>query len=144
MTDEGKAVLAALNSLELHARVMVLSTYTAMHRVLDQSAEVSALRAAIKDKVITEKELRLHVEGLLADFQTGERFKHEIPVACIAVALASFFQLTHPSWEFLEELSKLKIAEMSWASNIAKHALRQHDRKFRDAEDDVDQAPAPG
>jgi hypothetical protein len=100
-----------------------LSTPTATHRYLARCAEVRELREGLRQGAITEETIREFVSSLMSSFHVGQRFEHEMALAALAVALER--RPTDFAEEFLLDLAKLKLAEMSLCIRVARECLKQ-------------------
>jgi hypothetical protein len=115
-------VLQRLRSDEFALSVGFLSTPGPLRRFLRQTEDVAAIRAALEQGAITDETLRAYVSSLMQDLRRGERFPHELAVAALAVALE--MRPTEFAEEFLQDLSRLRLAEMSLCIRVARECLR--------------------
>jgi hypothetical protein len=116
------AVLEQLKSEEFAVSAAFLSTPASLRRFLARSGEVAAIRQALREGAIAEDSIRQFVSSLLQDFRRGERFQHELAVSALAVALEA--RATGFAEEFLRDLSRLRLAEMSLCSLVASECLK--------------------
>jgi len=100
----------------------VLSTPRALRRQLLRTNEVREIREALWQGAITEETLREFVSSLLVGLHVGERFKHELALAALAVLLER--RPTEFAEEFLLDLAKLKLAEMPLCIRVARECLK--------------------
>lgn len=99
-----------------------LATPGALRRWLRRAPEVKAIREALRQEAITEDTLRRFVSSLLDDLHRGERFPHELAVAALAVVIES--RATDFAEEFLHDLARLQLAEMSICIRVARECLK--------------------
>lgn len=115
-------VLDDLRSDEFELSVGFLSTASALRRFLARSGEVAAVRQALKEGAITENTIRKFVSVLMRDLRIGSRLPSEIAIAGLAVALET--RATHFAEEYLHDLSRLELAEMSLCIRVARECLK--------------------
>jgi hypothetical protein len=115
-------VLEQLKSDDFFMRAGCLSTPIALRRVLSRAPEVASLQRALKQQAISEETLRQFVSWLLRDLRLGERFPHDLAIAALAVVLER--RATDFAEEFLRDLSRLKLAEMSISIRVARECLK--------------------
>ena len=116
-------VLERLKSDEFALSVGFLSTPGPLRRFLQKTKEVADIRAALEQGVVTDITLRAFVSNLMRDLRRGERFAHELALATLAVVLEM-----HPTVfaeEYLEDLSRLRVAEMSLCIRVARECVGQ-------------------
>ena len=116
------SVLEQLKSDDFFMRGGCLSTASAIRRSLSRAPEVAAVRRALKQQAITEDTLRQFVSTLLRDLRLGERFPHDLTLAALSVVLER--RATDFAEEFLRDLSRLRLAEMSICIRVARECLR--------------------
>lgn len=80
------------------------------------------MKEGLRQEAITDNTLRNFVSSLLQDLRRGERFPHELAVAAIAVALEG--RATDFADEFLHDLSRLELAEMSACIRVARECWK--------------------
>jgi len=114
--------LQQLVSDDFAVSVGFLSTPESLRRFLLQSKEVAAVKEALRQEAITESTLRGFVSSLLRDMRCGERFAHQLAVAAVAVVLET--RATDFADEFLHDLSRLGLAEMSMCIRVARECLK--------------------
>lgn len=93
----------------------------AMYSILSRTQECSELHDKYRDGILTEDILRQYVQDLMSSFRLGERFSFNLPLALIAIGLESFS--TKFAEEYIADLSKLKLAELTLSIEIAKICL---------------------
>ena len=116
-------VLNNLMSEQLREAVAYVSTSKAIYYILGDRKEVLEFMEAFHPITLNEKTIRRFVSTLVDDFVKGERFKHEIPLAALVVALNTF-----PNEfidQFLYDLANVGIAEMSISSRVAQECLKK-------------------
>ena len=116
--------LERLTSDELFLSVAGLSTPNALHRFLGTRYEVAEVREALREGAISEEALRRFLSRLTEDFRRGERFVHELAFAALAVAMET--RPTSFAEEFLQDLARLQIGEISIATRVARECLEVH------------------
>jgi hypothetical protein len=116
-------VLEQLTSDEFFFSAAGLSTPSALRRFLGRRPEVAAIGEALLQGAITEDSLRRFVSRLTVDFRRGERFVHELALAALAVAVEK--RPTDFAEEFLHDLARLRIAEVSMAMRVARECLER-------------------
>lgn len=119
----GTSVLRDLLSEEFDVSAGFLGTPTGLYRFLHRRQEVSAVREALRQGALTEGTIRRFAVSLLDDLHPGTRFSHELAISALAVALES--RPTDFAEEFLRDLARLKIAEMSLSIRVAREC-RKH------------------
>ena len=115
-------VLERLKSDEFALSVGFLSTPGPLRRFLQKTKEVADIRAALEQGAVTDETLRAFVSNLMRDLRRGERFAHEFALATLAVVLE--LRPTEFAEEYLEDLSWLRIAEMSLCIRVARECLQ--------------------
>ncbi len=116
-------VLQQLTSDDFAVSAGCLSTPGSLRSFLHRSKEVAALKEALSQWAITDSTLRRFVSSLLRELRCGERFPHQLAIAAIAVALET--RPTSFADEFLHDLSRLGLAEMSLCIRVARECLMQ-------------------
>ena len=114
-------VLQRLRGEDFSVAVGFHSNPAAVRRRLARMPEVAAIREALKQGAITEETIRRFVSHLTSDFVRGEHFAHEDALAAICVALEA--QPTDFADEFLHDLARLKLAELSLAIRVARECV---------------------
>jgi len=116
-------VLDALTRDEFALETAFVSTVEALRRALGRSAEVRAVRRALDEGLLCESTIRRFVGAMMGDLRRGVRFPHDLAMAALAVALerrgGDFAD------EFLNDLARLELAEMSLSIRVARLCLRQ-------------------
>lgn len=120
------SVLDRLASDEFVLSVGFLSTPSSLRRLLQRAKEVAEIRESLKQEAITDDTLRRFVSRLLEDFRRGERFVHELALAALAVAVER--RPTDFADEYLHDLARLQIAELSMAIRVARESLKHRIR----------------
>lgn len=93
-----------------------------LRQVLQKSEDVRKLRSLILYGEINEFHLRSHIGRLLAEFQVGHTFRHDLALAALAVAVE---QWNHPfSEEYLIDLARIERPEFPASSRIARECLK--------------------
>ena len=93
-----------------------------LRRALNKSKDVNRLRRDIESGIIGEDDIRTFVSRLMADFNRGVRFPHELAIAALSVALEN--RKTSFVEEFFLDLARLNITEMILAPGVARDCLR--------------------
>lgn len=104
-----------------------LSTASALRRGLARSAEVRAVREAVETGALTEGMMRAFVSGLMAELTTGESFAHDHTLSALAVVLEPL-DLSFAE-EFLQDLSRLRLAEMGMSVRVARECLKHRSQQ---------------
>jgi len=114
--------LDGLLSDDFIAEVGVVSSPRGLRRAIYKSDRVAVLRRAISCGSITETDIRQFTERLMKDFSRGEKFPHELALAALAIALEN--RRTEFAEEYLLDLARLNIVEMSLAPGVARDSVR--------------------
>ena len=101
-------IIEQLLSDELEVLTGGLSTASAIRRVLQRAPQVQAVRAALQQGDLTEDQIIAFVGGLLREFRQGPRFRYDIPLAALAVALEE--DPADSAGELLREMAQLAVA----------------------------------
>lgn len=117
------SVLNELVSEEFAVSVGFIAAPATLCRVLSRTEVVRAIRRALQQGAITEDAIRGFVSGLLADFRVGQRFDHELALAALAVTQER--RPTDFAEEFLHDLARLRLAEMSLCVRVARECVRR-------------------
>lgn len=116
-----------LRNLSLQATVSSISTAEGLRAFLSCRPEVIELRRAFEAEAIDSDDFHSFVNELLGHFRRGARFHAEGVIAALAVAIetlpARFAQ------EFLQDLARVKIAELPLAPRVARLSLRERDKR---------------
>ncbi len=120
-------ILDDLRALALDCRVSSISTAEGLRAFLGFRPEVIEFRRALDAQVLDDGDLRGFVSELLGQFVRGTRFPDESVLAAVAVAIetlpAQFAE------QFLEDLARVRIAELPLAPRVARLSLRErHNR----------------
>lgn len=115
-------VLEAIRSDAFLVRFGVTGNARAIHRALERSEEVDAIRLALYQGEIDEESLRDLVAGLFRGFQPGVLFAHDLTLAAVAVVLEN--RPTRTAEEFVSELARVDCPELPLASRVAQECLR--------------------
>lgn len=115
-------ILESLKSDEFAISVAFLDTPAVLRKALLRTREVWAVREALRQEAITDDTIRRFVNGLLRDLHRGERFAHELAISALAVVLETWS--TKFADEFLRDLAKLRLAEMSSCVRVACECLK--------------------
>ncbi len=119
-------VLDQLTSDEFALSVGLLPTPSSLRRLLNRTKEVAEIRESLKQEAITDDTLRRFVSSLLQDFRRGERFVHELALAALAVAVER--RPTDFAEEYLHDLARLQLGEISMAIRVARECLKHRIR----------------
>ncbi len=122
-------VLERLKSGEFALSVGFLSTPGPLRRFVRKTKEVERVQLALSQGAITEETIRSFVSDLMSDLHRGERFPHELPLAALAVVLET--RPTGFAEEFLHDLSRLRLAEMSLCIRVARECLKHRPQLAR-------------
>jgi hypothetical protein len=114
--------LGALKSNDFHARAGFVATPTALHRLLRKSREVQAIRKGLETGELGEQMIHKYVDSLMNDLRPGQPFQHDLAISALAVALEK--RGTEFAEEFLQDLARLKAAEMSMSIRVARECLK--------------------
>jgi hypothetical protein len=115
------SVLDPLTSEGFALSVGFVSTPSSLRQILRRSKEVGQINSALKQEAIADDTLREFVSRLMQDFRRGERFRHQLALAALTVAVER--RTTGFAEEFLHDLARLQIAEMSLAIRVARECL---------------------
>jgi len=100
-------------------------TPNALYKVLLRTEERAELMTSYKAGIITDTMLRCYIQRLLRGFKVGQRFTHDITLSFLSVALEPFS--TRFADEFIRDLSKLDVSELSISTKVAKLCLAKRD-----------------
>lgn len=93
-----------------------------LRRMLQLSADVRSLAAALRFGQVTKEDVREFVERLLRDFRPGELFRHDVALAAVAVALehwsSSFAE------DYLLDLARVERPEFRASFRVARECLK--------------------
>lgn len=118
----GHRVLEQLCSDDFAVSVGFHSNPAALRRRLARMGEVAAIREALQQGAISEQTIRRFVSHLVEDFTSGEHFVHEDALAALCVALER--RPTDFAEEFLHDLSRLRLAEMSLCIRVSRECQK--------------------
>lgn len=111
-------LLSSLVSHEFLDAIGVVTSASALYRLLRGEPLVRALRKCLASGELSEDGVRRYVAGLSRDFQSGTQFPHEIALAAIAVALESWNSSFAD--EYLRDLARLRrVSEFELAPGVA-------------------------
>lgn len=94
-----------------------------MRRLLLASKEVQRVQESLRSGEITEAMIRDFVASLMGSLKKGLRFPHDLALASLAVALER--RPTDFAEEYLCDLARLRLAEMSTSISVARECLKQ-------------------
>jgi N-glycosylase/DNA lyase len=117
------AELRNLCTLEFESKLWAASTIEAIRWMIRQTDEYQKLCRGLKDETVNEAAIRRFVSSLLVSFRLGDRFQHEMALAALAVAFEEVRSST--ANDYLEELARLRLVELTIASQLARQALSQ-------------------
>lgn len=114
-------ILEKIKSEEFAISVGFELPANAMYSILSRTQECSDFRDNYRDGILAEQTIREYVRNLMSSFRLGERFIFNIPLALIAIGLEKIS--TKFTKEYISDLSKLKLAELTLSIEIAKICL---------------------
>ncbi len=114
-----------LDSTELYEIAGFAANSDALRILLGRTAEVQAMSEALRSGELTEGDIREFVRQVLDGFKLGESLFGDIALAAIAVALEPI-HMSPDSFaeEYIRDLSRIDLAEMSRSSRVAKACLK--------------------
>lgn len=115
-------VLEQLKSEGFALSIGFLSTPNAVRRFLARRNEVLAVKEALKQGAVTEAGIRRFVSSIVQGLQVGKRLPNELALTALAVVLET--RPTDFAEEFLHDLSRLELAELSLCIRVARECLR--------------------
>jgi len=115
-------LLEELQSDDFMLSVGYLVPPKALRVRLRSTPRAARLATALAEGELTEELIRDFVSVLLEDLRKGERFPHELSLATLAVVLEE--RPTEFAEEFLRDLSRLRLAEMSTSIGVAQECRR--------------------
>jgi hypothetical protein len=115
--------LESITSDAFYDEIGPITSWRGLRRFLARSKAVEKLRGAVAGGVVTEKAIREFVNRLARDFERGKQFPHELPLAALTVALEE--RRTPFVEEFLLDLARLNITEVSLCPIIARESLKR-------------------
>lgn len=131
--------LSVLTSDEFLVRLGTTSNARAVHRALQRSGEVEAVRLALRQGQLDDEDLRDFVAGLLQQFQPGDLFPYDVTLAAVAVAVE--LRPTPFADELLSQLARLKRHEFPLAIGVARECDNVHSRLAGNASRSFAMAP---
>ncbi len=99
-----------------------IHTPAAARRALQKSVAVRRIALALRYGAITENMLREFVSSIVGGFSQGRRLQHDLALAAIAVVLER--RPTDFAEEYLHDLARLKLTEMSTSIFVARQCLK--------------------
>lgn len=115
-------VLALLIADDFIASVGVISSARGVRRHLYKSRFVGCVRSAIEGGIVSEDDIDAFVNDLMDEFSRGVRFPHELALAALSVILET--RKTKFAEDFLLDLARLNITEMTFSPQVARESLR--------------------
>jgi len=115
-------VLDRLLSDELLANAGAFSTAAALRQFFARAPEVHEVRKALRQRTISEDSIRDFAETLLTEMRKGVRFRHDLTLAALAVALEE--QQGPFVEEFLRNFAGLSLTEMPLGPRVAREVLK--------------------
>ncbi len=115
-------LLDRLKSDDFNFAIGFLHTPATVRRGLLQSPFVRHVAAALRFGSITEGMLRKFVSSIMRDFSAGHRLRNDLALAALAVVLE--LRPTDFAEEYLHDLARLGLAEMSTSINVARECLK--------------------
>ena len=109
--------LEYLKSEEFLIAIGFIPPPKALRILLSKTKACSAIKDSYRQGEITSDDIRDFVSQCMRDYKTGKTFPHQIALATIAVALESSYDSF--SEEFLCDLSKLSLSELSISISVA-------------------------
>lgn len=105
-----------------------ISTAEGVRNHLSARPEVVALRGALKTGSVTFDDVGAFVRELIAEFVRGTRSPADSVIAAVVVAI----EMLPPAsiQEFLEDLARVKIAEMPMSPRVARLSLRERTERL--------------
>lgn len=119
-------VLSALQTDDFGIVCYGVASAEAQRSVLGRREEVLALREAYQSGSLTEREIREFVDELLKGLQRGYHFPYEEVLSAIAVALEPILDAFTD--EYINDLAALQIAEMPYATRVARACQKQRNK----------------
>jgi hypothetical protein len=105
-----------------------ISTAEGLRSYLSRHVEVARLREALKAGAVTFADLEAFMLALIAQFVPGTRNANDVVIAAVVVGIeplpAAALQ------DFLEDLARVRIAEMPMAPRVARLSLRERAQGF--------------
>ena len=119
-------LLTALQTDDFGVVCYGVASPEAQRNVLDRQPLVRAIREAYRRGSLTEKEIREFADWLLEGLERGCRVPYEEAFSAIAVALEPI----HDAFtdEYINDLAALQIAEMPYATRIARICQKQRNQ----------------
>lgn len=120
-------ILEALKADAFKASIGSLTSPKALRRSLLHRPEVASVREALRNGHISEGTIERFVDSLMADFQRGTQFPHELALAALACALDG--RRTEFAYNYLLDLARLqKFSELDIAPKIGGQCLQEWSR----------------
>ena len=94
-----------------------------MRKILLRTRECDEFREKYRSGILTDNFLRQYIQDLMSNLRIGERFPFDTALALIAVGLEQF--KTELSKEYLSDLARLELAELSLSIGVAKVCLAE-------------------
>jgi hypothetical protein len=94
----------------------------ALRIALQRSRAVREIATALRRCEISERMVRTFVNSLASEYQEGKRLSGDLALAALAVALKQI--PTDYAEEFLYDLARLRLAEMTTSIRVARECLK--------------------
>jgi hypothetical protein len=93
-----------------------------VRRKLLNSVDVRRVAAAVRFGAITESMINEFVSSVMLEYRRGHRLPDDLALAALAIVLER--RPTDFAEEYLHDLARLKLAEMSTSINVARECLK--------------------
>lgn len=120
--------LRALTTRRFRDAAFGVGTAGALRAFLRQRPEIAAVRGAIAEGALSDREIRDFVGRVLHEFRRGRRLVGDHALSALSVALETV--PTGIADEYLMPLSRLRIAELSFAPRVCELVLRERSRSI--------------
>jgi hypothetical protein len=114
--------LERLKTDEFHFSIGFHHSPGALRRKLLISPDVRRLAGALRFGAITERMISDFVSSVMSEFCKGHRLPNDLALAALAIVLE--LRPTDFAEEYLHDLARLKLAELSTSINVARECLK--------------------
>ena len=115
-------VLYRLTQDEFETSIGFLRTPESVRSALLKSPDVLGVAMALRNGEITEDMIRDFIALVTSEYSRNQRLPHDLALAALAVVLE--LRPTRFAEEYLLDLGRLKLAEMSVSTNVARVCLK--------------------
>jgi hypothetical protein len=114
--------LERLKTDEFHFSIGFHHSPSAVRRKLLVSPDIRRLAGALRFGAVTENMISDFVSSIMSEFCRGHRLMNDLALAALAIVLE--LRPTDFAEEYLHDLARLKLPEMSTSINVARECLK--------------------